>query len=593
MNTETERNALGTRNDRVERSRVLHWDGRLDNRTDLLPLLADSLRDDTSNAAIALAAYERWGSNGFVHLLGDWSLVIRDHANRAIVLASDFAGVRPLYYSVQRGDVFWSSRLQAVVDATGISELDEQYIGAFLLYGGCPNRTPYRGIYSVPAAHAVCVSSTGTKTSRFWNLPIGDEVRYRNQHRYEEHLRALFREAVSVRLQTEGPVLAELSGGLDSSSVVSMANHLMRNCAVPAKSLTSGSYVWRNSLDEPFIREMESFCGIEGVHISTHEVPLISETEVGNAFPEILQPLRKSVASAARQLGAKVFLTGMNGDLMMGNWFDDCLQVAGSLHRFRFAGAYKEALAWSKILRLPIYRVLWQAVAAAFPATLAPAAIYAASDGSYMVKSTETSLVPGLIDRIGLSEPVNFFSNAWMQAHPERRKYFRALSRMLELRSLQVPELWQHLDYTHPYAHRPLVEFLMTVPADVLCRPGEPRRLMRSTLSDLWPRKLRMRRSKGLFNVPWQEALRPLALSLLRTGKLHLDERGYVNRESVLSRLQRLSVGLDCNEAQLRYIVLLEFWLCNRAENGFGGKLCNLFRQPIARKGGESNADEI
>ena len=116
MNIETELNTLDICSDRVEKSRVLHWDGRLDNRTDLLLLLADSLRDDTSNAAIALAAYVRWGTNGFVHLIGDWSIVIQDRANGVAVLASDFAGVRPLYYSVQRGKVFWSSCLQSVVD---------------------------------------------------------------------------------------------------------------------------------------------------------------------------------------------------------------------------------------------------------------------------------------------------------------------------------------------------------------------------------------------------------------------------------------------------------------------------------------------
>src|SRR5579863_2450824 len=336
MQIETELNAMDSRNDRAERPSLLHWDGRLDNRNDLLLLLADSLRDDTSNSAIALVAYERWGTNGFIHLIGDWSIVIQDHANGGIVLASDFAGVRPLYYSVQQGNVFWSSRLQSVVDATGISELDEQYVSAFLLYGGCPNRTPYKGIYFVPAGHVVCVSSTGTKTSCFWTLPIRDEVRYGSEHRYEEHLRALFREAVSVRLQTKAPVLAELSGGLDSSSVVSMANHLMRSGDVPATSLTSVSYVWRNSVDETFIREMESFCGIEGVHISTHEVPFISERQVGYATPEILHPLRRSVAFAAHRLGANVILTGQNGDLLMGNWFDDSLQVAGSLHGFRF-----------------------------------------------------------------------------------------------------------------------------------------------------------------------------------------------------------------------------------------------------------------
>lgn len=152
-----------------------------------------------------------------------------------------------------------------------------------------------------------------------------------------------------------------------------------------------------------------------------------------------------------------------------------------------------------------------------------------------------------------------------MQARPERRRYFHALSTMLELRILQSPQLLQHLDYTHPFAHRPLVEFLMTVPVDVLCRPGEPRRLMRSALSDLWPSKLQQRRSKGVFNAPWQEALRPLARVLLNARRLHLVERGFVDRASVFSRLQRLAAGLDCNESQLRYVVLLELWLRSRA----------------------------
>src|SRR5208282_4615553 len=87
----------------LKQSYVLHWDGRLDNRNDLLPLLADLLREDKSNSNVALAAYQRWGTDGLVHLIGDWSVVIRDDANRTTVLASDFAGVRPLYYSVKRG----------------------------------------------------------------------------------------------------------------------------------------------------------------------------------------------------------------------------------------------------------------------------------------------------------------------------------------------------------------------------------------------------------------------------------------------------------------------------------------------------------
>jgi asparagine synthase (glutamine-hydrolysing) len=539
-------------------TKVLHWDGRLDNRADLLLRL--SLNADTSNAAIAYATYERWGTAGFVHLIGDWSLVIRDHVKCMTVLASDFAGVRPLYYHVHAGHVQWSNRLQTLVDETGITDLDQQYIAGFLTVGGCANRTPYKGIYSVPPGHAVCVSSSEATISRFWSMPTGDTIRYKKEHRYEEELRALFREAVAVRLQTESPVLAELSGGLDSSSVVCLANHLVQNGAVKASRLGAVSFTWQNSLDEPFIREVESHCGIEATRISTRDVPLLAGAQVSGPIPAAFDALMSSVATTARQLGAGTILTGQNGDLVFGNWFDDSLQVAAPLRRFQIGRAFEEALAWSKILRLPVYRILRQAAQAALPPSLTPTSIYTTGDGSYAPKSVETSLTLA-------SEPASFFSNDWLHAVPERRKYFYSLSMALELRTLQPPEPLQHLDYTHPFAHRPLVEFLMTVPADVLCRPGEPRRLMRSALCDLWPRKLRERRSKGSFNAPWQAASRPLARALLKTKTLHTVERGFVDRNSVRSRLERLCLGLDCNEAQLRQIILLELWLRNRAES--------------------------
>ena len=571
MNTSAERTWRDDSSNKNGGSEVLAWDGRLDNRDDLLFRLKDSLGSDTSNPALARAAYERWGIRGFVHLLGDWSVVIRDAANRRMVLASDFAGVRPLYYHLRPERILWSTRLQPLVEATGIDELDEKYIAGFLTLGGCPNRTPYRGIYSVPPGHALSVSATETTTHRFWSLPTGDSIRYRNEYQYEDQLRALFQQAVAVRLQTDGPVLAELSGGLDSSSVVCMANHLIRRRSVAAPRLISVSYVWRNSGDEPFFRYVEAFCDIEGIHLSTHASPLITKVNVGNARPAGFEPLYTSTSAVARRLGAKVFLTGYNGDLVMGNWFDDSLQVAASLRRFHIVQAGKEALAWSKRLRVPISRVLWRAFREALPPTLGTAATCMLTDSSYLPKSTATSLHPGFSKRTGLSEKGSFFSNAWMDAPPERRKHFQALTRLLELRSLQPPEPLQHLDYTHPFAHRPLVEFLMTVPADVLCGPGEPRKLMRRALSDLWPGKLRSRRSKAFFHAPWLEALRPMARDLLKERQMEVVERGFVDRTSFLSRLERLATGLESNEAQLRQIILLEFWLRHRGQSRSSG----------------------
>ena len=109
-------------NTQQTRIEILHWDGRLDNRSGLLLRLRDSLNGASTDAAIARATYERWGVDGLVHLIGDWSLVLRDHTNRTTVLASDFAGVRPLYYHVQDRDVQWSNCLQSLVDATDVSD---------------------------------------------------------------------------------------------------------------------------------------------------------------------------------------------------------------------------------------------------------------------------------------------------------------------------------------------------------------------------------------------------------------------------------------------------------------------------------------
>ena len=354
------------------RTEIVHWDGRLDNRDNLRLRLRESLTGNSGDDALALAAYERWGIEGLVHLIGDWSAVIRDRTDGTVILASDFAGVRPLYYHVRSGQVLWSSRLQTLVERTGISELDEEWVAGFLNLSGSPNRTPHQGIYSVPPGHAVRISPRGVTITRFWTLPVGDVIRYRDESRYEEQLRALFREAVAVRLETDSAVLAELSGGLDSSSVVSMANHLIRSGAAAAPRIATVSYVWRNSLDESFIREIEGFCGIEGVHISTHENPPIDAAQVGEDMPAGMAPMRTSVAAVADRLGAKVVLTGQTGDLMMGNFFDDSLQVAAHLREFRLRRACRDALAWSKILSLPIYSILWSAGRAALPAALGP-----------------------------------------------------------------------------------------------------------------------------------------------------------------------------------------------------------------------------
>ena len=87
---------------------------------------------------------------------------------------------------------------------------------------------------------------------------------------------------------------------------------------------------------------------------------------------------------------------------------------------------------------------------------------------------------------------------------------------------------------------------------------------MRRALATMWPAVLRGRRSKGLFGSLYLKAFRPLAAKLLRARRWRVVERGWIERASLTSRLERLTRGLACEQHQLRQILLLEYWLRNR-----------------------------
>jgi len=90
---------------------VIAWDGRLDNRDELLVRLGDAVRDDASDPAIVSCAFERWGVDGLRLLTGEWSVAIWDGPRRMLHLPRDYAGVRPRYYFAYRGIVLSSTDL--------------------------------------------------------------------------------------------------------------------------------------------------------------------------------------------------------------------------------------------------------------------------------------------------------------------------------------------------------------------------------------------------------------------------------------------------------------------------------------------------
>jgi asparagine synthase (glutamine-hydrolysing) len=502
-----------------------------------------------------LSLYETRGPEGFSELIGDWSLAIWDPASRSIVLASDYAGVCPLYYAVSSGCVRWSSCLnELAADVCG--DLDEEYIAELLDSGMSGGRTPYRGVYPVPPGAAVVMRQDSVRSTRYWSLPAGQRIAYRRDSDYEDQFRHLFREAVAARLDTPDPVSAELSGGLDSSSVVCVAHQLIRDGAVQARKLVTFSYDAEGSSDPQFYRAVERSLALDSVHLHTDDCPPIAADGVGRSMPSWWDPRFREAGRRMAAVGSGVLLSGRLGDLVTGNWLDGFEQVADHLVEGRIRQAFGEALGWSRVLRIPVYATLWRALRAC------------RSAGELDVETEEgkvfgDSMTPRLRRLLRRDPPP-----AWRRdLSPARRKHFAAVRAALESRTLQCPESLEPAVYSHPFVHRPLVEFMLSIPPSIVCRPGEPRRLMRRALAGVVPEVVLQRRSKASYGGAILKSLRPLAAAILRdTRPMMLVERGMVDRASATHRLGRLVAGLSCNEPQLRQVILVECWLRSREQ---------------------------
>jgi asparagine synthase (glutamine-hydrolysing) len=209
---------------------VLVADVRLDNRDELLGPLSISAVDarTLSDAAILLAAIERWEELCLERLIGDYAFVLWDGARRRLLLARDPLGQRPLHY--HRGNKFFAlasmpKGLHALAEVPYAP--DEDRIAEFLalMIENGP-QSFFQGIERVEPGHVVTVTPTGLVTRRHWQ-PTRSRIVLNGAAEYAEAVRNLLDQAVRCRLRGAEDVGATLSGGFDSAAVAATAARLL------------------------------------------------------------------------------------------------------------------------------------------------------------------------------------------------------------------------------------------------------------------------------------------------------------------------------------------------------------------------------
>jgi len=201
------------------RGNMLTFDGRLDNHADLCKLL-NIAESDTADSLIVLAALDRWGEECFSRFVGDWALAFWSNTEQSLYLARDHAGTRTLYFEQTDGCVVWATYLETFFAERKSRGLDAGYAACYLACQPIRALTPYKGIMAVTPAHYFVFHEGRLTRKAHWRWMVKDEIHYKTDAEYEEHLFSLFRQSVERRTGPGAPILAQLSGGMDSSSIV-------------------------------------------------------------------------------------------------------------------------------------------------------------------------------------------------------------------------------------------------------------------------------------------------------------------------------------------------------------------------------------
>lgn len=277
-----------------------------------------------SDTEVILHAYEEKGERCVENFNGQWAFAIWDARRRCMFLSRDRIGVRPLFYTNIRGSFLFGSEIKSLFRHPGVPrDLDLQGLDqTFTFWAPLSPQTSFRGVLEVPPGHSMTVTATSSRVAQYWALDYrGDERGCRTEQDYADELVDLLRDATRIRLRSDVPVGAYLSGGLDSTVITS----LIKGCTNTQLKTFSVTFDDPEFDESTYQQEVMRFLNTE------HYAFRCSSDDICRVFPDVVwhaeKPLLRTapaplflLAGMVRQHGYKVVLTGEGSDEMFGGY---------------------------------------------------------------------------------------------------------------------------------------------------------------------------------------------------------------------------------------------------------------------------------
>lgn len=481
-------------------------DARIDNREQLAKQLNLNERylQTCTDSELVMHSYRKWGVDCFKYLLGDFSIVIWDEEKKQLVCARDILGVKPFYYYLSKKKFLFCSEIKPIIAFPGVTRRPNTgMIGEYL----CANfvsqtETIFKDVCRLAPAHYLVVTKEKSVSCRYWTPHYQVLRRYKKESDYIEGFNEIITEAVKCRLRSHLPVSAELSGGLDSSSIISTVSRLVEKGE--ARQIAAYSCVFPGMVcdEQGYIGSVSNRLGVSVQYVDCSVPPFQDLDAMARESCVLPDPpnitISQQLLQAVRDSGSRVVLTGIGGDewfsgsdfpyldlLLQGKIIDCCKELRLHAHN-----------SWKRTLKCLGASLLW------------PILPYSVRLQICKLIKMRTSLPQWLSDDFAkTNELVLRLSPAFEQAdsrHMALSNMISLFNNGLESRVLETNDRYRatfQIEARHPFLDQRVVEFGFSLPDDMRRRMGWSKFIMRLAAENRLPQSVVWRKGKNEFSV--------------------------------------------------------------------------------------------
>jgi asparagine synthase (glutamine-hydrolysing) len=520
-----------------------------------------------SDTEVIVHLYEEFGAECVKQLRGMFSFALWDDHEQSLLLARDRVGIKPMYYCQTADSLLFASEIKAILADSSIPrEVEPQAIDRFLTFFYAPgDQTVFKNIRKLEPGHYLLARNGEVKVSRYWDLVF--EKKHRSFAAAAEDLENLLSHTVRDHMISDVPVGVLLSGGVDSSGVLSFA---VENTTKPVDTFTVG-FDGGCTDERPYARMVASIYGARNYEIT------ITPQSFWDFLPKYVWHMEEPVCeppaialyyvSKLARERVTVLLSGEGGDEAFAGY--------PSYRNFVWLEKLKKWLG-------PMASPVGSLVAASFPGngqtrygkygpllqTSLEDYYYSHSSGPYQFFNRNFSelYTSDFLATIGQGIRADMAKNCFSRVQSldplDRMLYVDTKTWLPDDLLIKADKMTManSLELRVPLLDHQVLEFAASLPASYKLNGTSTKHILKKALAKRLPKQI-LKRKKSGFPVPYaawlNHELRPAVSEILLDRETLA--RGYFKRKSIESLLQSSSTGRNCSK-ELFSLAILEIW---------------------------------